>query len=87
VISSLKYYYWFVQYIDNDNGDVCNNQPYLGMKFESFHFASYFFVIIFLSWDFFSFGMFASIDFCLQLLWIVVHRLCTMMFATLKGKN
>jgi hypothetical protein len=24
-----KNYYWFVQYIDNDNGDVCSNQPSL----------------------------------------------------------
>ncbi len=25
--SSLKNYYWFLQYMDNDNGNLCNNQP------------------------------------------------------------
>jgi hypothetical protein len=72
---SLKNYYWFVQYIDNDNGNVCNNQPSLGMEFKSFHFARFFFKITFLSWDLFSFGFFVSINFCLQLVWIVVHKL------------
>jgi hypothetical protein len=60
---SSKNYYWFVQYIDNDNGDVWNNQPSIGMVFESFDFASYFFVMIFKSWYLFSFSMFFSIDF------------------------
>jgi hypothetical protein len=73
--SYLKNYYWFVQYIDNDDGDVCNDQPPLGMESESFHFASYFFVITFINWYLFSFAMFASIDFCLQLVWTVVHKL------------
>ncbi len=36
---SSKNYYWFVQYIDNDNDNVYNNQPPLGMEFESFHFV------------------------------------------------
>jgi hypothetical protein len=30
-------FYWFVQYIDDDNGNVRNNQPPLSMEFESFH--------------------------------------------------
>jgi hypothetical protein len=41
--SSSKNYYWFIQYIDNDNGDVGNNHPPLGMESKSFHFASFFF--------------------------------------------
>jgi hypothetical protein len=44
----LKNYYWFLQYIDNDNGDVLNNQPSIGIMFESFHFVSYFFCYDFL---------------------------------------
>jgi hypothetical protein len=35
-----KNYYWFVQYIDNDNDDVHNNQPLLGMESESFQFGN-----------------------------------------------
>ncbi len=72
---SLKIYYWFIQYINNDNGNVHNNQPPLGMEFESFHFGSYIFVIIFLSWYLFSFALFAIIDFDLQLVWTIVCRL------------
>jgi hypothetical protein len=74
--SFSKKYYWFIQYIDNDNCNVWNNQPSLGMEFESFHFASSFFVINFLDWYLFSFGLFANIDFYLQLVWIVVCKLC-----------
>jgi hypothetical protein len=39
-----KTYYCFVQYVDNENGIVCNNQPPLVMQFKSFHYASYYFV-------------------------------------------
>jgi hypothetical protein len=73
--SFSKNYYWFIQCIDNDNGDVHNNHPLLGMESESFHFASYFFVITLISWYLFPFVMFVSIDFCLQLVWTVVQRL------------
>jgi hypothetical protein len=45
------------------------------MESKSFHFASYSFVITFISWYLFSFVMFASIDVCLQLVWTVVYRL------------
>jgi hypothetical protein len=45
------------------------------MKFESFHFSSYFFVIFFISWYLFSFALFANIDFFLQLVSTLVRRL------------
>jgi hypothetical protein len=35
--SSSRNYCWFLQYMDNDNGNVCNNHPPLGMHFASFH--------------------------------------------------
>jgi hypothetical protein len=40
-----KNYYWFLYYMDNDNGNVHNNQPPSGMQLESFHFISFFQVI------------------------------------------
>jgi hypothetical protein len=46
------------------------------MESKSYHLASYFFVMIFLNWYLFSFGLFANIGFCLQLVWIIVHTLC-----------
>jgi hypothetical protein len=37
--SSSKNYYWFLQYMANDNGNVCNVMPSLSIKyFESFYF-------------------------------------------------
>jgi hypothetical protein len=31
--SSLKNYYWFLQYMGNDNGDVYNILPFLGIMY------------------------------------------------------
>jgi hypothetical protein len=45
--SSLRNYYWFLQYMNNDNGDDHNNQPPLGMHFKSFHFFFFIFQVIF----------------------------------------
>jgi hypothetical protein len=45
------------------------------MESKSFHFGSYFFVIIFRSWYLFSFALFAIINFYLQLVWTIVRRL------------
>jgi hypothetical protein len=37
--SSSKNYYWFLQYMGSDNGDVCNVPPSLNIKYsESFYF-------------------------------------------------
>jgi len=41
--SSSKNYYWFIQYIDNDNGDVGNNHPPLGMESNYFILQVFFF--------------------------------------------
>jgi hypothetical protein len=44
-IISLSYflwnYFWFMQYMNYDNGDLVNAQPYLAMHFESFHLFSF----------------------------------------------
>ncbi len=45
--SSLRNYYWFLQYIDNDNGDVHNNQPPLGMHSKLFLFFFFIFLVVF----------------------------------------
>jgi hypothetical protein len=62
--------------MDNDNGIIHNNQPFLGMHYESFHFRSHFFVITFLHWYMFHVPLFFNIDFCLELVWTIVHRQC-----------
>jgi hypothetical protein len=62
---SLINYYCFVQYVDNENGVVRNNQPPLVMHFKSFHYASHYFVIIFLHCICIHAPLFSSIDFCL----------------------
>jgi hypothetical protein len=81
--SFSKNYYWFVQYIDNDNGDVHINQPSLGMEFKSFHFASYFFVITFLSWYF---GSLLILTFVYSWFRLLFANYMTM-FATFKGRK
>jgi hypothetical protein len=40
--SSSKNYYWFLEYMGIDNGNVCNILPFLGIKyFKSFYFIFY----------------------------------------------
>lgn len=46
--SSLKDYYWFLQYVDNDNGNVRNQLPPLGMHVLAsffFHFVNHLLII------------------------------------------
>jgi hypothetical protein len=69
--------------MDSDNGVVHNNQPHLGMQFESFHYASHFFVIIFLHWYMFLCAPFYS----LQLVWTIVCRLCDIVYSFEKEKT
>jgi hypothetical protein len=67
--------YWFIQYMHNDNGDVHNSLPSLNMQFESFYSASFFLLqLLYISICFHP-PLFSNIDFCLQLVWTIVHKL------------
>jgi hypothetical protein len=44
--SSSRNYSWFLQYMYNDNANVCNKRPYLSMQFKSFISIFFSFIII-----------------------------------------
>jgi hypothetical protein len=77
--SSLKNYYRFLQYMDNDNGNVCNNQPPLKTHVPSlplfiFSLCKSFFIITFVHCYMFSYSLVVlysllfviDLDCCLQ---------------------
>jgi hypothetical protein len=73
--------------MDNDDDDVRNNQPPLGMQYESFHFIFsifFHFAIKFLYLlcivIYFHMPSFSNIDFCLQLVWTIVRRVCNIVY-------
>jgi len=94
--SSLKDYYWFFQYMGSDNGNVCNVLPFLCIKYSEsfyfiisffFHFVNFFLGITFYTVIYFHMPLFSSINFCLQLIWIVVHRLDDIVYKFEKEKK
>jgi hypothetical protein len=44
--STLQNYSWFLQYMNNDNGDVCNTQPLLSVYPKTFHFSIFYVVTL-----------------------------------------
>jgi hypothetical protein len=95
-LSSSSKIYWFLYYMGNDNGDVHNVLPFLGIKYsQSFYFiiSFYFdFVNLFFKHNFlrgyiFSYALVSNINLCLQLIWIVVCRLCNIVCNFEKGKK
>jgi hypothetical protein len=77
----------------SDNGDVL---PFLGMKyFESFYFIISFYSpfvnhvlgIPFYMIIYFHMPFFSNINFCLRVIWIIVHRLCNVVYNFEKEKK
>ncbi len=94
--SSSKNYYWFLQYMGSDNGDVHNILPFLGIMYsKSFYFILSFwshFVNHFL-WHNFYTWLYLFICPCFLVLTFVCNLFgllfanCAMSFATLKGRK
>jgi hypothetical protein len=90
--SSLKNYYWFLQYMGNDNGDVCNILPSLGIMYSEpfyfiFSFYSHFLWHNFYTWSYiFICPCFLVLTFVCN--WFKLLFVdCTTSFATLKGRK
>ncbi len=71
--------------MDNDNGDVCNNQPPLGIHFGSFHFILFIFQVIFKCYNFYTL-LYVFVCTCFLVL-ISIYNWFESLFITLKGRK